>query len=147
MRWSKCASPTCFAISLAAGLTWAGCGRPSFETAPVHGTVTIDGAPVPRGKVMFAPVAKGDLNPGRPGWGEIGPAGEYRLSTFQQEDGAVVGEHWVTILNAKDKLPQNVPEFDRFMMPKRVTVTAGIDNRIDLQLTSKMIQEFGEDDR
>src|SRR5689334_8120728 len=76
-------------------VTWAGCSRPSLELAPVHGKVTIDGKSLFQGKVMFAPVAKGDsVHPGKPAWGKIQSDGTFRLTTLKPEDGAVVGEHW-----------------------------------------------------
>jgi hypothetical protein len=124
-----------------------GCGRSSFEIAPVHGAVSVDGKPLFQGKVMFAPRAKGERDPGKPAWGEIAKDGAYRLTTFKKDDGAVVGEHWITIINSNEELPEGVPEFARFMAPKPVTVAPGKDNRIDVQLTSAIIKEYREDDR
>jgi len=137
-------------FSLAVGLfvgAMAGCGHESYDVAPVHGIVSVDGQPLFQGKVMFAPVAKGEGNPGRPAWSKIEPDGAYRLTTFRKSDGAVIGEHWVTIINSEEELPEDVPEFARFMVPKQVTVAPGKDNKIDIELTSKVIKEYREDDR
>jgi hypothetical protein len=40
-----------------------------------------------------------------------------------------------------------VPEFARLMLPKPVSVAAGKDNKIDIQLTSDTIEKNREDDR
>jgi hypothetical protein len=97
---------------------------------------------------MFAPVAKGENNnPGKPALGKIESDGAYRLTTFDMNDGAVVGEHWVTIINSDEELPDGVPEFARFMVPKKFTVAPGKDNSIDIKLKSDIIEENREDDR
>jgi hypothetical protein len=134
----------CFAALLIAS----GCSRSAFEVAPVHGVVAVDDKPLFQGKVMFAPVAKGDSpNPGKPAWGDIGSNGTFRLTTFKKDDGAVVGEHWVTIVNSAEQLPEGVPKFARFMVPKKVTVAPEKDNQIDIKLTSEVVREYTEDDR
>src|SRR5262245_12689786 len=91
-----------------------GCNRSPVDIAPVYGKVTIDNKPLFQGKVMFAPVAKGNsVNPGKPAWGNIQPDGSFRLTTYKNNDGAIVGEHMVTIMNSDEKLPKGVPEFSR----------------------------------
>ncbi len=69
----------------------AGCGRSLPETAPVTGRITLDGNPVPKGRIVFVP------DEGRPAIGAIQPDGTYRLTTFAPGDGAVLGHHTVTI--------------------------------------------------
>jgi hypothetical protein len=97
---------------------------------------------------MFAPVATSDkIEPGKPAWGEIDKNGEYRLSTFSRGDGAVVGEHWVTLINSGEDLPDGVPEFSRLLLPQKMKVVSAQDNRLDIELTSKVIKENREDDR
>jgi len=130
-----------------AALVTAGCGGESYDVAPVHGIVSVDGKPLFQGKVMFAPVSKGTGNPGKPAWSSIESDGKYRLRTFKKDDGAVIGDHWVTIINSEEELPVGVPEFARFMVPKTVSVAPGKDNEIDIKLTSKTIAENREDDR
>src|SRR5262245_19929819 len=116
---------TCL-VSLSAA---AGCTRSPFEVAPVHGVVTVDDKPLFQGKVMLPPVAKTETaNPGKPSLGTIESNGAYRLTTFSKDDGAVVGEHWVTIINSAEQLPDGVPKFARFMMPEKVTVAPAKDN-------------------
>jgi hypothetical protein len=71
-----------------------GCGeeieRP--ETFPVQGRVTYQGKPVPRGTITF------QSDDGQAAVGEIQPDGSYRLSTFEEGDGAVLGHHKVYII-------------------------------------------------
>jgi hypothetical protein len=95
---------------------------------------------------MFAPVAKGsDVNPGKPAWGNIQSDGTFRLTTYKNDDGAVVGEHWVTIMNSEEKLPKGVPEFSRLIVPKKVTVAANSDNEINFAFAGSDIKKFAED--
>ena len=72
----------------------AGCGggaeRP--EIAPVSGRVTYQGQSVEGAKVTF----RTEGSP-RVGTGITNADGEYKLTTFDTNDGAVVGEHRVTI--------------------------------------------------
>ena len=68
-----------------------GCGRNLPDVAPVAGRVTFGGKPVEGGTIQFWPES------GVPARGTITPDGSYRLSTFSQDDGAVLGPHTVTI--------------------------------------------------
>jgi hypothetical protein len=126
-----------------------GCGQSSYELAPVLGRVMLNGAPFPQGGVMFAPVAKGDTtNAGKHAVGRIQPDGSFQLTTFETNDGAIVGEHWVTIINHdEDNMPDGVPEFARIQVPEKKVVVAGKDNQIDISLTREEIRKYREDDR
>jgi len=69
-----------------------GCGGPSRPPlAPVQGKITYGGQPVPQGVVTFYP------KEGRSATGRIQPDGTYCLTTFEPGDGAVIGQHKVTI--------------------------------------------------
>ncbi|MBI3469435.1 MAG: hypothetical protein HY000_41060 [Planctomycetes bacterium] len=72
-----------------------GCGEKSNtpETAPVTGTVTYKGKPVIGGTVTFIP----EQGPGNPGIGDIQSDGTYSLTTYDRDDGAVLGKHKVTV--------------------------------------------------
>ena len=95
---------------------------------------------------MFAPVAKGDnIKPGKPAWGNIQPDGTFRLTTHKNGDGALVGEHWVTIMNSDEKLPKGVPEFSRLVVPKKATVAANNDNEINFAFSGREIGKLKED--
>jgi hypothetical protein len=73
-------------------LTLSSCsGSDHPETAPVSGSVTIDGKPLSFGQVFFSPTN------GRTATGEIHSDGTFTLSTFGNADGAVIGMHRVAI--------------------------------------------------
>ena len=128
-------------------LVVAGCHRSPFTLAPVHGKVSVDDKPLIDGKIMFAPIAgPNQQNPGKPAFGTIQPSGDYRLTTFAKDDGAVVGEHWVTILNV-GKLPKSVPEFEKITFPKKVKVDVGRDNEIEIKLTGEIVKKYHADNR
>ena len=114
-----------------------GPGRP--ETAEVVGRVTFKGQPVPQGRILFWPPK------GRPAMAEIGSNGRYELTTFDDADGAMLGEHRVTIKATKTHfpngnaskpvvewlVPQRYENIDK--TPLTATVTAG-KNTIDFDL-------------
>jgi hypothetical protein len=71
-----------------------GCARSNRPaTFPVHGTVTYRGKPVVGASVEF-------LTPGasRPATGVTDESGHFRLTTFEADDGAVLGTHVVTVI-------------------------------------------------
>ncbi len=70
----------------------AGCGPRGPVLAPVHGIVTLDGKPVENASVMFVS-SKG----GRPATGTTNAQGEFKLTTFDNEDGCVLGKQEVSI--------------------------------------------------
>jgi hypothetical protein len=79
--------------TLAAALLTAfcvGCGQ--SETVPVTGTVTLNGQPATEAEVLFTPTK------GRMASGQTDAAGKFTLSTNKPGDGAVPGEHKVTIV-------------------------------------------------
>ncbi len=78
-------------LAAAGGMFGAGCGPRRPATAPVRGTVTLRGEPVPEGRVFFYP------EEGRPALGRLQPDGTYELTTFKPRDGAVPGRHRVVI--------------------------------------------------
>jgi hypothetical protein len=98
---------------------------------------------------MFAPIAAGESAiSGMPGVALILADGSYHLTTFQKNDGAIVGEHWVTIINHdEDNMPDGVPEFARIQVPEKKVVEAGKENQIDIDLTREEIRKYREDDR
>lgn len=81
---------TCLAL---AGVLLASSGCDSRPTrVPVAGRVLIDGQPLTTGFVRVIP--END----RPATGEIGPDGRFVLTTFEGEDGCVLGTHRVEII-------------------------------------------------
>ncbi len=78
-------------VLLAGLLIGCGGGSDHEETASVTGTVTLKGTPVTKGRIAFYPPK------GRPAMGAIQSDGTYTLTTFDQGDGALLGNHRVTI--------------------------------------------------
>ncbi|MDY3555886.1 hypothetical protein R5W24_005032 [Gemmata sp. JC717] len=84
---------------LMAALVATGCGEPKFQFAPVEGTVTRDGKPLPNVLVTFFPDPEaGTLGPRSTGLTDR--AGRYRLTAGPTQTGAVVGRHRVGLLDA-----------------------------------------------
>ncbi|MCA9072207.1 MAG: hypothetical protein KDA84_24945 [Planctomycetaceae bacterium] len=83
----------------------AGCGDglERFPTAKVSGRVVCKGEPVPYVRVIFEPIADGkSANSGKAGRAEVQADGTFLLSTYGNEDGAVIGMHRVKVLAADD---------------------------------------------
>lgn len=81
------------AVLLAGAMTAAvaGCGSDRLPVAPVQGKVLYRGEPLEFGSVMFQP----DVGPAAKG--TINSDGTFRLSSYGQADGAVIGTHRVRI--------------------------------------------------
>lgn len=124
-----------------------GCSRSPYELAPVEGRVTIDGTPLTNARVMFAPIAAGDnRNSGKPAFGTLDPDGRFVLATYHDNDGAVVGEHWVTLISTADAANARSTKhrpFDRLAYPKKVSVAAGQANQVEIALTAADVARFG----
>jgi hypothetical protein len=106
--------------------------------------VTIDGRPFATGKVMFSPMAKsGEVNVGKPGFGRLDADGRFVLSTYADDDGAVVGEHSVTIINTADSSAAGVPRFERVTVSGKFSVLAGQRNEIEVRVSAQQISQFG----
>jgi hypothetical protein len=75
-----------------------GCGGDA-RVAAVHGIVTLDGEPVGDASVTFMP-----KEGGRPAFGVTNADGTYELSTFETGDGALLGNHLVTITAVEEKV-------------------------------------------
>jgi hypothetical protein len=86
----------------------AGCGGSNLTVAPVSGTVTLNGQPLPNAFIMFEPIESGGTNTPTSN-GRTDDKGHYVLSIPVTNDkGAVLGKHTVRILAAKiDKAPDD----------------------------------------
>lgn len=90
-------------------LTWllvavAGCHQGPYEVAPVSGKVTLSGQPLANATVIFEPRGGGETEIVGPGsMGTTDSEGEYRLTTFKDERGAVVGTHRVRVTTFKSQ--------------------------------------------
>lgn len=96
--------------SVAVACLLAGCGGgDQFDTAPVSGTVTLNGEPVTGGTVMLRPIAEGETQiAGKGASAPVQEDGSFVLTTYEQGDGAVVGKHhvsYVAPMTVKASLP------------------------------------------
>jgi hypothetical protein len=141
----------CAIILLLAAVSMVGCSKSPFDLAPVYGKVTIDGKPVSTGRVMFAPIAKGESREvGKPAFGTLQADGTFTLTTFEEGDGAVVGEHWVTIFGPDEETivtpvsTTGVPKFSRLSVPQKQKVAGNQENQIEVNLTLQDVAKFGK---
>jgi hypothetical protein len=132
-----------------------GCSKSPHDLAPVRGVVTIDGQPFAAGKVMFAPVAKGESrNAGRAAFGRLQPDGTFTLTSYDADDGAVVGEHWATLIRLEDAslgegastAANALPPFSRVTYSQRITVLPNHENEVTLAFTKQDIARFAQQD-
>jgi hypothetical protein len=134
--------------------TCIGCSKSPHDLAPVRGVVTIDGQPFAAGKVMFAPIAKGESrNAGRAAFGRLQPDGTFTLTSYDADDGAVVGEHWATLIRLEDaslgegaSASNALPPFSRVTYSQRITILPNQENEVTLAFTRQDITRFAEQD-
>lgn len=100
-------SRSLFALALLIPLT-TGCGESSdYPTAAVTGKVTFNGMPSPDRTVIFTPQPKdGAAMTGKSATGTTDAQGNFTLSTYAPNDGAVVGMHKVSVSEGD---PNNPP--------------------------------------
>jgi hypothetical protein len=90
-RWRPMQIATGTLCALAMAIIAAGCGSKRLPTAPIEGKVLFHGKPLEFGGVLLQP------DNGPPAQGRIEPDGTFRLSTYREHDGAVLGKHRVQI--------------------------------------------------
>jgi hypothetical protein len=91
----------------------AGCGSEDYKLAPVSGTVSMNGKPLPNCHVLFQPIGTKDHpNPGPGSYGATDAHGRFTLNAHTvDKPGAVVGKHRVAISTIKNKRgADNLPE-------------------------------------
>jgi hypothetical protein len=83
---------------LLAALAAVGCGKEAYQLAPVSGQVKLNGKPLPKAWVHFAPKAsKQEIAPGPTSHGQTDREGRFTLGVDPQHPGAVVGVNRVFI--------------------------------------------------
>lgn len=97
-----------------------GCGRASYmkDVAPVTGYVELDGKPVTEGYVTFTPKVTSNADPlssGKAASGTIGSDGKFMLSTYGNNDGAIIGEHTVTFFRPDPEDDEQLVMRNRFI--------------------------------
>ncbi len=97
----------------------------------VHGTVTLDGQPLPRATVTFLPVDQG-----RASRAMTDDAGYYELRYLRDIRGAMMGTHQVIITTASEEVPRELLPA-RYNEETTLTVEVKPDvERYDFDLTS-----------
>lgn len=123
---------------LAAGSLMIGCsdGLKEFPCAAVSGIVTCEGQPVAEAQVFFAPKMTGKTaEVGKPGFSWTAEDGRFMLSTYGDEDGAVVGTHVVRVTTGS-KYPCNcVGDETRDLM--EVEIKADTENEFEIKLPKR----------
>jgi len=90
---------SCIAIALAA----VGCGSQPYQLAPVSGQVKLNGKPLAKAWVHFAPKASKQNNaPGPTSHGQTDSEGRFTLGIDPQHPGAVVGTNRVFISSLEE---------------------------------------------
>lgn len=149
MSWLTNRKAICGALALVFVGGAIGCSSENrIETATVSGSVTYNGDPLQIGSLLFVPVGGGPSAEAN-----IGTDGSFEMGTYDDDDGAVLGEHKVMITAftapGGSGLPEDVidgdgapvsviPDFygDLEKSGLKINVKSG-DNSIDFVLTSK----------
>jgi hypothetical protein len=100
----------CFAVLLA--VLAVGCSGQPYRLAPVSGKVTLNGKPLARAYVHFAPIGIRNHNPGPTSQGLTDGEGRFTLTVDQEgrPAGAVVGTSKVYITTAGADAKDNQPD-------------------------------------
>jgi hypothetical protein len=120
----------CLAVAMLAG-----CGDPDLAT--VTGRVTLDGNPLPKAFLTFAPTSAG----GATSFGKSDENGNYRMIFSDTQSGAWIGPSRVEIRTG-DLLPDNsgrIPELVPSVYNTKSTLTADVksgSNTVDFDLKS-----------
>lgn len=108
-------------------LVFVGCGAGADmpKLGKVHGKVTYKGQPVTSGHIVFTPSAAKEGEAGHAATGEISSDGTYVMTTFNTGDGAILGQHTVTV-TVREKGDENLGKPDKeghikYELPKSVT--------------------------
>ena len=100
----KCTHIEQLLVMLTSAAFLIGCGGDSGKPklVKVSGKVTYNGKPVTKGLVSFVPASGPGTQTGQAATGEIGADGSYTLTTFDNGDGAVLGEHKVLVQSQEE---------------------------------------------
>jgi len=101
-RWGRGAAALAIAGLF---LATTGCGGGGAATASVSGKVTYEGKPVTGGSIGFSPIGTGSGNPGKAGGSTVQSDGTYTVSTYGEDDGAVIGKHKVSYTAPQGESP------------------------------------------
>lgn len=91
------------------------------QTAPVTGTVTMNGKPMAQIGVTFFPTGRGPI-----ATGNTNQNGEFTLMTNEPGDGASIGTHRVSLGNAEEGRQPAIPVPERFGKAETSGLTADV---------------------
>lgn len=111
--------------AIVATLMLSGCGGVDKDMptlAKVTGKVTYKGKPVTNGSVIFTPIAGKGGETGQLATGQLESDGSFTLTTFNTGDGAILGQHNVTVESSGEDINKlNQPRADgsiAYVLPK-----------------------------
>lgn len=112
-------------------ITSAGCRSSDLpDLAEVSGTVTLDGKPLAGATVIFQPVEGGRSSQGR-----TDASGRYELVYLRDIEGAIVGQHEVSITTFSEESPEErVPAKYNRQTELLVEVAPGAENELNFEL-------------
>lgn len=116
-----------------------GCGNSGeYAVVPVSGVVTCQGKPVANATVNFSPKASADrsaLNPGKLALGITDEQGRFQLTTYENNDGVIIGTHIVTIeLNFDEKTGRSPRGFPCAKSELEITIEKSVsDLKVDFK--------------
>lgn len=123
------------ALFAACLLPLAGCSSKGYKLAPVSGTVTSNGEPVPKLSVVFSPEPIGENNSVGPySAGVTDAAGKFTLTTRYDDDGAVVGQHRVAFEYT------DIGETEMFDLRDELAEAQDEGNKEDFEIAKKKIR-------
>lgn len=83
----------------------AGCGGETVKLVPVEGTLKINGKPAGNVNVQFLPdIMKGSKGP--TSFATTAADGTFKLKTYDNRDGAVVGHHNIVLADLDEERPE-----------------------------------------
>ena len=93
------------------------------KLAKVYGKVTYQGKPIDSGRVVFTPASGKAGDSGQGASGQIESDGSFEMTTFNTGDGAILGQHVVTVVvPQKGEMPQPDKYSQiKYAVPKNVT--------------------------
>ena len=107
----------------------ASCSAGHPPTTPVSGVLLHHGKAVSNASINFTP------EKGRPANGVTDAEGHFRLTTFQSGDGALAGEHLVTITYIGQDVSPIPPRYsDPRKSDLRVQIASGEEHELQLEL-------------
>lgn len=117
-----------------------GSGERSFAVARTEGVVLCDGKPVEKAQVYFEPMVTGrSAKVGKQGFAFSGAKGEFRMSTYGNSDGAVIGKHRVRV--GGDSSVKCDCETNSERTITEVEIVAGKANTFELKLPAKVAKK------